>query len=360
MDDDARARFRSRWRELLEGDPTKSRIYKDMGNGVATAGIEYYLPLFFEETATVFDYLGERRHGGAARRPGAGLPALLAGHARPLPPGAGRPRAAGAAAGGAVPERRAVLRAGQRSTRSWRCAAARRTSRTAPSSRSCRDLSRGARRRGPAGALQGAPAQHTPHRVLVLAESDGRRESLLDFLRASQLSPARLRFAGGVPGQRREAGHRHRGAGQRLRLGRSTASTSSPRPSCSPPAPTTRRRKKQEQVSDVEALIKDLSELNVGDPVVHAQHGIGRYRGLVNMDLGQGERRRHAAAAGVPAPGIRRQGHAVRAGEPAAPDQPLHRRRAPTRRRCTSWAPASGKRPSARPPSRCATPPPSC
>jgi transcription-repair coupling factor (superfamily II helicase) len=52
MDDAARARFRSRWRELLEGDPTRSRIYKDMGNGVATAGIEYYLPLFFEDTAT--------------------------------------------------------------------------------------------------------------------------------------------------------------------------------------------------------------------------------------------------------------------------------------------------------------------
>ncbi len=60
MDEAARARFRSRWRELLEGDPTKSRIYKDMGNGVATAGIEYYLPLFFEQTATVFDYLGEQ------------------------------------------------------------------------------------------------------------------------------------------------------------------------------------------------------------------------------------------------------------------------------------------------------------
>jgi transcription-repair coupling factor (superfamily II helicase) len=59
MDDTARALFRSRWRELLDGDPTRSRIYKDMGNGVATAGIEYYLPLFFEETATVFDYLGE-------------------------------------------------------------------------------------------------------------------------------------------------------------------------------------------------------------------------------------------------------------------------------------------------------------
>jgi transcription-repair coupling factor (superfamily II helicase) len=52
--------FRSRWRELLDGDPTKSRIYKDIGNGVATAGIEYYLPLFFDDTATVFDYLGAR------------------------------------------------------------------------------------------------------------------------------------------------------------------------------------------------------------------------------------------------------------------------------------------------------------
>ncbi|MEO0003610.1 MAG: Transcription-repair-coupling factor, partial [Pseudomonadota bacterium] len=51
--------------------------------------------------------------------------------------------------------------------------------------------------------------------------------------------------------------------------------------------PTTRRRKKQEQVSDVDALIKDLSELNLGDPVVHSAHGIGRYRGLINMDLGE-------------------------------------------------------------------------
>jgi transcription-repair coupling factor (superfamily II helicase) len=52
--------------------------------------------------------------------------------------------------------------------------------------------------------------------------------------------------------------------------------------------PSLRRKRKQEQVSDVESLIKDLSELQVGDPVVHSSHGIGRYRGLVNMDMGQG------------------------------------------------------------------------
>ena len=58
MDDAARVTFRARWREKLEGDPTKSRIYKDLGAGIATAGIEYYLPLFFDQTATLFDYLG--------------------------------------------------------------------------------------------------------------------------------------------------------------------------------------------------------------------------------------------------------------------------------------------------------------
>jgi len=56
LDDAGRARFRSRWRELFEGDPSKKRLYRDVSNGVPAAGIEYYLPLFFESVATVFDY----------------------------------------------------------------------------------------------------------------------------------------------------------------------------------------------------------------------------------------------------------------------------------------------------------------
>ena len=59
MDEDARAAFRARWREKMDGDPTKVRLYKDIGTGIATAGIEYYLPLFFDATATIFDYLGQ-------------------------------------------------------------------------------------------------------------------------------------------------------------------------------------------------------------------------------------------------------------------------------------------------------------
>jgi transcription-repair coupling factor (superfamily II helicase) len=36
-------------------------------------------------------------------------------------------------------------------------------------------------------------------------------------------------------------------------------------------------------------MVRDLSELKIGDPVVHSSHGIGRYMGLVSMDLGEGE-----------------------------------------------------------------------
>ncbi|MGH6623114.1 MAG: transcription-repair coupling factor, partial [Burkholderiaceae bacterium] len=57
VDEPARQGFRRRWRDRIEGDPTRSSVYKDIGNGIASAGIEYYLPLFFDETATLFDYL---------------------------------------------------------------------------------------------------------------------------------------------------------------------------------------------------------------------------------------------------------------------------------------------------------------
>ena len=53
--------------------------------------------------------------------------------------------------------------------------------------------------------------------------------------------------------------------------------------------PGARRRRRQEQTSDVNALIKDLSELKVGDPVVHVNHGIGRYLGLTTIALGGAE-----------------------------------------------------------------------
>jgi transcription-repair coupling factor (superfamily II helicase) len=358
MDDDARGRFRSRWRELLEGDPTKSRIYKDMGNGVATAGIEYYLPLFFEETATVFDYLGADAtvvlHGdlepafqhfwqdtneryrlvqGDPERPALPPEALFLGaeqfyqRAKPYAQLAIRRRA----------HRGALRRVRQ--------AAA---------------LRRGARRRRPAGRPEGH-IQSTPHRVLLIAESDGRRESLLDFLRASGVSPPAFDSLAefeasadekiGIATAALASGFAWREQGIDLVTETELFAT----------APTTRRRnKKQEQVSDVEALIKDLSELNVGDPVVHSAHGIGRYRGLIHMDLGQGVdadgkpllqemlHLEYADKATLYVP-VSQLHQISRYTGVSADEAPLHK-----------LGSGQWEKPSARPPNRCATRPPSC
>ncbi len=57
LDEAGQARFRQNFRERFEGDPSRASIYKGVSKGIAPAGIEYYLPLFFEQTATLFDYL---------------------------------------------------------------------------------------------------------------------------------------------------------------------------------------------------------------------------------------------------------------------------------------------------------------
>lgn len=49
--------FRSNWRELAQGNPLQSKIYNDISEKVIPSGIEYYIPLFFHEMGTIFDYL---------------------------------------------------------------------------------------------------------------------------------------------------------------------------------------------------------------------------------------------------------------------------------------------------------------
>ncbi|MFM7568287.1 MAG: transcription-repair coupling factor, partial [Betaproteobacteria bacterium] len=57
VDEEARNAFRARWRERFEGDPSRSMVYRDIGNGVLAPGIEYWMPLFHGTMATLFDYL---------------------------------------------------------------------------------------------------------------------------------------------------------------------------------------------------------------------------------------------------------------------------------------------------------------
>jgi len=335
MDEQARADFRNRWREKVEGDPTKVRLYKDIGSGIATAGIEYYLPLFFDETATIFDYLSGktvRAQPGEARTQKAvrAEPVQAQGGAQGLrqaQPGASASSARTDGGGGAAGLATLVLHGevDKALERFWTDTRERhrflqhdrerpilppkdlflepeefftlsnhhatlslRGNEPVDWARPLPDLSidRGAPE--PLKKLE-AHVAATPHRVLIVAESAGRRESLLELLRDHRIEPPSVdsladfergdeRFAIAVTPMA-EGFFWHEPAEDRtIQFVTETELFAT--------APTARRRRKQEQVSDVNALIKDLSELKVGDPVVHANHGIGRYVGLRNIELG--------------------------------------------------------------------------
>jgi transcription-repair coupling factor (superfamily II helicase) len=285
LDDAARATFRARWREKLDGDPTKSRIYKDLGAGIATAGIEYYLPLFFEQTATLFDYLGADAtlvlHGE--------IDAALARfwtdtreRHRFLQHDPERPILA--------PEE-IFLRTEEFFARTQPHATlVVRGHEPVDWARPLPDLSVDRNATEPMALLE-RHLDTTPARVLIAAESEGRRESLLDLLRDHKIQvPSVATLAEFEASDEKVAiVAAPLAAGFHwMREGGAPAIQFVTETELFATAPTSRRRRKQEQVSDVDALIKDLSELKVGDPVVHVNHGIGRYQGLLNIDLGDG------------------------------------------------------------------------
>ncbi len=287
LDDDARKQFRTRWRELLDGDPTKSRIYKDMASGIAMAGIEYYLPLFFEDgLATIFDYLADATlvlHGDVnpsferfwqdareRHRMSQGDPERPA-----LPPESlflSQEQFYGLCNAFEQLALKEAAASSDYSSTEFIASAL-------PYLASQRDTEE------PLIQLK-AHIQQSKHRVLIAAESEGRRESLMDFLRASHIvlpvfdSLEEFQASdekAGMAVAPLAAGFAWNEGGIDFVTETELFATTG----------QVRRRKRQEQASDVEALIKDLSELKVGDPVVHTQHGIGRYKGLVNLDVGQ-------------------------------------------------------------------------
>jgi transcription-repair coupling factor (superfamily II helicase) len=305
MDEDSRARFRNKWRELLEGDPTRSRIYKDIGNGVATAGIEYFLPLFFEETATVFDYLGKQAtlvlHGelepifqrfwqdtqeryrlaqGDPDRPALAPSHLFLSSEQFFSLCNNYPQLVLKPTSKDDPLSPPLL---EQTLTTKDIDGANNLASDDEISYALPNLSVERNAADPLRLLK-LHLQKTTNKVLIVAESEGRRESLLDYLRASNLSPPSFESLADFL----ESPERLGIVAATLHYGFHASKWSIDFVTESElfeAGPSTRRKKKQEQTSDVESLIKDLSELQLGDPIVHSTHGIGRYRGLIHMDL---------------------------------------------------------------------------
>jgi transcription-repair coupling factor (superfamily II helicase) len=314
LTDEAMRAFRDRLRERFPIDVRRCPLYQDMKQGVTPGGIEYYLPLFFESTETLFDYLGDQalfviashsldaaetfwkqtadRYDQRAHdieRP------VLPPMELYLPPQSLRE---------ALNKVLRVDLAGSDDAR-----AADTGTQAAP------DLAGGGAAGGFATRLREWVDAHPEQRVLITADSAGRREALLEQLATAELRPQVVEewqeFLARHAGEGRHpssAPAKAPGAGAPLHGirndddGKSLAITVAPLDrgfSFARPALTvfterelvgerarTERRRRKTAERDPEAILRDLTELEIGAPIVHVDHGVGRYLGLVALDVG--------------------------------------------------------------------------
>ncbi len=271
------ARFRSQWRAHFEGDPTACPIYRDVSQNLAPAGIEYYLKLFFGQTATLFDYLREDTlvvtledsHDAAET-----FWAEIGERYEQRRYDRERPLLAPADVFLPVDALFAALKA-YAQIQIGRFDADDSSHRYA--SRVATALPVDARAERPLAVLQDFLSKFQG-RVLLVAETPGRREVLNETLSNHGVSVTVFDnwsdfLAGDAP------------------LGLTVALLEEGTVLLDPAVAIVsesqlfgeramQRRRRRTSGRDAESLVRDLSELNIGAPVVHEDHGVGRYRGL--------------------------------------------------------------------------------
>jgi len=325
MDEAGQTRFRRQFREKFEGDPSRSAVYRDVSKGIPTAGVEYYLPLFFDRTALITDYLPESTLvclQGAIEHAAnefwtetrARYDMLRGDRANPvLPPqdlflpveeffGAIKPFARIEFPTAATPSPALPLTRGGnvRNSPSPVSTGHGAGGKQAPSPSSEGEGGDGGetataplpplgverRATNPLHRLQDFVTTHGG-RTLILAEGQGRRETMLEYFAEYGFKPPvcndYAQFQASAERVMLGVGPIHAGFIDRAR-GLAIVTENELYA-----AQARTRRDRDTRRATSEGMLRDLSEVKVGDPVVHEQHGIGRYLGLRTMDLGEGE-----------------------------------------------------------------------
>ena len=274
--------FRGRFRERFDVDFRRCPIYQDLSSGITPAGIEYYLPLFFEATGTLFDYLpGDTQvfslPGIEKAAEQFWLDARNRYEDRRVDPE--RPLLPPADIFLPVDDCFAQLK-------SWPRVVANPediepgVGRTRFDARALPDLAIQAKAGEPLAALRRFIEEYQG-RVLFCAESAGRREVLLELLARLKLKP---REVDGWPA--------FVASGERLNICIAPLDEGlllddlaliAESPLFGQRVMQRRRREKGREGGD--NVIKNLTELREGAPVVHIDHGVGRYLGLITMEF---------------------------------------------------------------------------
>ncbi|WP_312916224.1 transcription-repair coupling factor [Stutzerimonas chloritidismutans] len=274
--------FRARFRERFDVDFRRCPIYQDLSTGITPAGIEYYLPLFYEETATLFDYLPEDsqvfslpgieqaaeqfwsdvRNRYEERRVDPERPLLppaelfmpvedcfarlklwprVVASQQDVEPGIGRERFTAQA----LPELAIEAKASE-----------------------------------PLGKLRRFLDEYAG-RVLFTAESAGRREVLLELLARLKLRPQEVEGWEEFLASQERLAITIAPLDEGLHLDDVALVAESPLFG----QRVMQRRRREKSRDGGENVIKNLTELREGSPVVHIDHGVGRYQGLVTLEI---------------------------------------------------------------------------
>lgn len=284
--------FRSNWRIRFAGSPGRSPIYTDISNGIAPAGIEYYLPLFYSHTGSLVDYLPEnpvimldegahnaarefqemtesryeqRKHNG--ERPLLTPQEMFFPAAEALGLMADFPQihagVSGIHAGSAGIDAEAVK------TISY-------------STGNPRKFPVNARAQDPMAVFRRFLDEFSG-RVLIVAESVGRRETIIELFRAEKTRPVLCRDWGEFMVDEVRFGLTVAPLERGAVLEHPSVVILSESQLFGERAQQRRLRKRRRQLTD--SIVGGLTELSIGAPVVHEEHGVGRYRGLVTLTV---------------------------------------------------------------------------
>ncbi|MEX1828909.1 transcription-repair coupling factor [Luteibacter sp. CQ10] len=281
--DEAAKSFRNALRDRFPIDVRRCPLYQDMKEGVTPGGIEYYLPLFFAKTETLFEYLaGDTLFvlGEGALESAAAFWQQVADRYDQRAHDIERPVLPPAEIYLAPEQLREQLNKQVRIDVVDKAHEHAVDLGTQPAP----ELPLNRKGEEPGTALRHFLA-HYPGRVLVAADSAGRREALIEQLGGAGLKPA------GIDGWKAFLATDEHFAITVASLEQGFA--------LNEPALTvlterelfgervrTDRRKRAGAARDPESIIKDLTELSIGSPIVHIDHGVGRYQGLLTLDVG--------------------------------------------------------------------------
>jgi transcription-repair coupling factor (superfamily II helicase) len=284
-------RVREKLSERFDFDPRRCPLYQDLKEGGTPAGIEYYLPLFFERTASLFEHLSDKTlvvvgDGVAAsaaafwaqtsdrweqRRHDVERPVLPPEEIF-LPPDA----------------LRAEL---NRAERIEVCGPEHpHYSDSVAMAEQPAPVLAWIRKGEPSGADLKSFLDNYPGRVLLAADSAGRREALIELLDSAELKPITVSGWSSFLSAVDDGGAAPRFAIAVAPLEDGFAITEpaltvlTERQLFPERADQSRRRKRA--VRDPDTILRDLSEITIGSPIVHEDHGVGRYQGLVTLDTG--------------------------------------------------------------------------